>query len=262
MRPPSGEQIGVFQPNNMQLLAAQGYVVLFPSLPPMLTRTKEGPLLNVAEVVLPAVDQMITDGYADPERLGLYGYSYGGVAALTLLIQTTRFKAAIVGASAANLGSYYGAMSLPDRAQAGTQMGLSGVMRLEENEGGPLALGVRPWEMPERYIRNSPLFQADRITTPLMLIYGDLDYHYPISQFDEMFTALYRLNRQAVFVRYWGEGHGIFSPANIRDMWDRQLDWLGRHLGKPLGMSAAAPARAPHKILPEAEDPHGSPVRK
>ncbi|WP_339864834.1 prolyl oligopeptidase family serine peptidase [Paremcibacter congregatus] len=262
MRPPSGEQIGVFQPNNMQLLAAQGYVVLFPSLPPMLTRSKDGPLLNVAEVVLPAVDQAITDGYADPERLGLYGYSYGGIAALTLLIQTTRFKAAIVGASAANLGSYYGAMSLPDRAQAGTQMGLSGVMRLEENEGGPLALGVRPWEMPERYIRNSPLFQADRITTPLMLIYGDLDYHYPISQFDEMFTALYRLNRQAVFVRYWGEGHGIFSPANIRDMWDRQLDWLGRHLGKSLGMSAAAPAKAPHKTLPEAEEPHGSPVRK
>ena len=258
LRPPSSEQIGVFQPNNMQLLAAKGYVVLFPSLPDKLTRREEGPLLNVAEAVMPAVEQAVTDGYGDPDRLGLFGYSYGGIAALTLLTKTGRFKAAIVGASAANLGSYYGGMSLPDRIQAGVQMGLSGVMRLEEKAGAPLALGVRPWELPERYIQNSPLFQADRITTPLMLIHGNLDYHYPISQFDEMFTALYRLNREAVFVRYWGEGHGIFSPANIRDMWDRQLNWLERHLGNP----EAAPAKVLRKRRPDAEDHHEAPARQ
>jgi dipeptidyl aminopeptidase/acylaminoacyl peptidase len=67
-----------------------------------------------------------------------------------------------------------------------------------------------------RYFRNSPIFFADRIETPLMIIQGDLDF-VPIQQGEEMFSALHRLGKPVVFVRYWGEGHLNAGPANVAD---------------------------------------------
>ena len=81
----------------------------------------------------------------------------------------------------------------------------------------------------DRYIRNSPITYADRVSTPLMIVQGDLDY-VPIQQGEEFFTALYRQNKPADFVRYWGEGHIIESPANITDLWNRIYGWLDRYL--------------------------------
>jgi dipeptidyl aminopeptidase/acylaminoacyl peptidase len=84
-----------------------------------------------------------------------------------------------------------------------------------------------PWEDAARYVRNSPLFYADRVQTPLMIIQGDMDY-VSLQQGEEFFTALYRQGKRAAFVRYWGEGHVLESPANIRDMWQRILAWLAQ----------------------------------
>jgi dipeptidyl aminopeptidase/acylaminoacyl peptidase len=83
--------------------------------------------------------------------------------------------------------------------------------------------------MANRYIRNSPITYADRVTTPLLIVQGDMDY-VPLQQGEEFFTALYRQNKPASFVRYWGEGHIIESPANVADMWAKICAWLARYL--------------------------------
>ena len=99
-------------------------------------------------------------------------------------------------------------------------------------ESGQFRMGGPPWSDMERYIRNSPISHADRVRTPVMIVQGDQDY-VPIQQGEEFFSALFRQNKSAVFVRYWGEGHSFESPANITDLWQRIHQWLGRYLGPP-----------------------------
>jgi dipeptidyl aminopeptidase/acylaminoacyl peptidase len=86
-------------------------------------------------------------------------------------------------------------------------------------------MGNPPWKDLGRYIRNSPIFSVDRVQTPLMIMQGDLDY-VALQQGEEFFTSLYRQGKRAEFVRYWGEGHVLESPANIRDMWQRIFAWF------------------------------------
>ena len=86
-------------------------------------------------------------------------------------------------------------------------------------------MGNPPWKDLDRYLRNSPIFYVDRVRTPLMIIQGDLDY-VAMQQGEEFFMSLYRQGKRAEFVRYWGEGHVIESPANIRDMWTRIFAWF------------------------------------
>jgi dipeptidyl aminopeptidase/acylaminoacyl peptidase len=82
----------------------------------------------------------------------------------------------------------------------------------------------------ELYLRNSPLSYVERVETPVMIIHGDLDVAVPIEQAEQFFSALYRQNKRARFLRYWGEGHVLDSPANIQDMWQRIYAWLDEFL--------------------------------
>jgi dipeptidyl aminopeptidase/acylaminoacyl peptidase len=90
-------------------------------------------------------------------------------------------------------------------------------------------MGSPPWKDMGRYILNSPIFQVDRVHTPLLIVQGDLDY-VALQQGEELFNSLYRQGKLARFVRYWGEGHSPSSPANIRDMWQRIFEWYGKYL--------------------------------
>lgn len=81
----------------------------------------------------------------------------------------------------------------------------------------------------DRYTRNSPVFHADKIKTPIMLIHLDLD-SFPLVGYDEMYAALSILGKDATYVRYWGEGHWRQSPANMKDELDRILAFFDRHL--------------------------------
>ena len=92
-------------------------------------------------------------------------------------------------------------------------------------ELGQFGFGTPPWSAKERYIRNTPIFFAENIDAPVMLIQGDLD-SISMSQPEEMFTALSRQGKDVLFVRYWGERHGIQSPRNYTDMWARVFDFL------------------------------------
>jgi dipeptidyl aminopeptidase/acylaminoacyl peptidase len=93
-------------------------------------------------------------------------------------------------------------------------------------------MAAPPWREPQRYLRNSPLFQVEHVTTPVLLIQGDLDA-VPIEQNEQYISALHRLGKRGRFVRYWGEGHLLRSPANIRDMWQRILAWMDEFHGDP-----------------------------
>ncbi|WP_374660634.1 alpha/beta hydrolase family protein [Phenylobacterium sp.] len=218
---------------NPQLLAAQGYAVLVPSLPR--PRGRE-PMDGLADQVLAAVDLAIGDGYADPERLAVWGHSFGGYAAMALATQTGRFRSIIASAGISDLTSHWGAIP-PDFAVS-PQLGPSinwGQGWVEQNAGmdGP------PWTAPERYARNSPLSHAAAIQTPMLLIQGDQD-SIALGQAQSLFSALYRQGKPAVLVTYWGEGHVVTSPGNVRDMYQRVFAWLAATLPPP----AASPGPA------------------
>jgi dipeptidyl aminopeptidase/acylaminoacyl peptidase len=210
---------------NLQLAAAKGYAVLLPSMPLKGTKYAHDVLAGLQNGVLPAVDQAIADGLADPERLFVAGHSFGGFSTYGLITQTRRFKAAIAMAGMADFVSYFGSVdasfrygdSLPD---------LFFIMETVEN--GQAGLGNPPWKDPDRYRRNSPLTYVDRVDTPLLMIHGDMD-PIPLEQAEEFFASLYRQGKPAQLIRYWGESHVIHSPANVRDMWSRIFAWLDRY---------------------------------
>jgi dipeptidyl aminopeptidase/acylaminoacyl peptidase len=216
------------------LLATMGYAVLvYPPALPELLRTPDGnPLGGWAAVVLPAVDAAVATGTVDPERIALNGYSQGSWSALSVITQTSRFRAAVAAFGIADLVSYYGGLGggILERLRPDDVSPLDGetVVRLEGPAGYP-SLGAAPWDDPTGYVRASPLFQVRKIQTPLLLVNSDLD-GFPMQQFDEMYTAMVRLRKDAQYVRYWGDWHSPGSPANLRDYWSRLLAWYDEYL--------------------------------
>lgn len=224
---------------NLNLLASHGYAVLVPSIPLESPATGSDAHIEAPKGVIAAVDRAIDLGIADPERLGVMGHSYGGYTTYSLITYTQRFKAAVSQAGLSNLVSLYGTFYTPLRYdeyahEASFWPALA--------ESGQLRMGNKPWDDLWRYLRNSPLYYVDRVQTPVMIVHGDIDYA-PIQQSEEFFMALYRMGKEAKFVRYWGEGHVISSPANIRDMWRRIFGWFDEHLkgDKPTATPAGRP---------------------
>jgi dipeptidyl aminopeptidase/acylaminoacyl peptidase len=224
--PPEMLSIVGHHANNPQLLAACGYAVFFPSMPLSPEGEPGDPAHDMANGVLPAVDAVLEMGVADPDRLGLLGHSYGGYGTYALITQTHRFRAAVALAGIADLVSLYGQFDARVRYDADPHEHL--LIGLAET--GQLRMGAPPWQDAERYVRNSPLFAAGDVRTPLLIIQGDMDY-VPLQQGEQFFSALYRQGKRARFVRYWGEGHVLQSPANIQDMWQEIFGWFDEFLG-------------------------------
>jgi dipeptidyl aminopeptidase/acylaminoacyl peptidase len=198
---------------NLQLFASRGYAVLLPDTP-LAVGT---PMQDLAKTVLPAVDKAIEMGVADSDRLGVMGVSFGGYSTLALLVQTVRFKAAVMDVGIGNLSSMYGVM-LKNGMPFGTSWAEEGQGRM----GGP------PWQFPDRYVQNSPVFYLNKIETPLLISQGGLD----IAPFhaDEIFVGLRRLGKKVVYVRYENEGHGTEYYSNRIDYWTRVIEWFASHL--------------------------------
>lgn len=212
---------------NMNLLPAHGFAVLLPSMPLVPNGQVGDPMIDLPKGVMAAVDRVIELGFADPERLGVMGHSFGGYSTYALVAYTHRFKAAVAMAGPSDLMSFYGTFSTPSRYAKNAHEELFAPAL---SESGQIHMGSTPWSDLWRYVRNSPLYFVDRIQTPLMIIHGDIDY-VPIEQAEELFTALYRSGKRATFIRYTGEGHVISSPANIRDVWQRIFVWFDQNLG-------------------------------
>src|SRR5262249_43234995 len=215
-----GSHIGDY-PMCLQLLAARGYAVLYPSMPLEPIEKASDPYLELTKGILPAIDKVIDMGVADQHRLGLIGFSLGGYSVYGLITQTNRFSAAIAGAGPTDLVSSYGTFDAGSRYDDSYHRPY--LMGLTEN--GQFRMGSPLWKDYDRYRRNSPINYVEKVQTPLMIIHGDLDI-IPIQQAEQFFVALERQNKRAQFVRYWGENHVIESPANIKDMWRRIYDWF------------------------------------
>ena len=222
---------------NFQLLPARGYAVLLPSMPLKPEHEPSDPYMELTNGVLPAVDKAIELGIADRDRLGLIGQSYGGYGTYGLITQTSRFQAAVALAGFADLVSLYGQFDPRDRYH---EYAHEQLFRMSLAESGQNRMGAPPWQDAQRYVRNSPLFHAERAQTPLLIVQGDMDY-VPIQQGEQFFTALYRQGKRARFVRYWGEGHVFQSPANIRDMWEKIYGWFDQFLKPSAAPSDAEP---------------------
>ena len=228
---------------NMHIPASRGYAVLFASARISSMDKPGNPMTELHEQLVRAAQNVVAEGYADPERWAIMGHSYGGYGTNSVITQTSRFKAAISLAGAANLTSAYGLMA-PIMKTIPTGDLPQGMTWLERGQG---RMGVAPWQNPERYIANSPLFHAHKVETPLLLIHGEHDFVNVVEP-EQMYYALYRQGKPVQFLRYWGEGHNIESPANIRDMWERIFAWLDKHLEvdpDALGRELSKGGRAP-----------------
>ena len=210
---------------NLQLMAAHGYAVLVPSMPLRPEGEASDPYIDLPKGVITAVDKVIDMGIADPNKLGVWGQSYGGYSTYTLVTYTNRFKAAIALAGLSDLISLYGTF---DARYRYTDFPHEQPFAAALSETGQVRMGNSIWADLWRYLRNSPLFFLDRVETPLMIIQGDVDY-VALQQGEEFFSGLYRLGKKAKFVRYWGDSHTLESPANIRDMWNRVFEWFDEH---------------------------------
>jgi dipeptidyl aminopeptidase/acylaminoacyl peptidase len=208
-----------------QLFAALGYAVLLPSMPPPKNPEDAHALAELPRGVLPAIDAAIARGFVDPDRVAVLGQSDGGFAVLGLITQTNRFRSAIASAGFSDLvslyGTFYGQYRYGDAGIPETGQ----VFRMLQMEKGSGRMGGPPWAEAERYRENSAVLKANKVTTPLMLVHGDLDF-VPIQQDEEFFTMLYRQDKRVTFVRYQGEWHTIASHANVLDLWERIDNWL------------------------------------
>lgn len=215
---------------NMRMLTGHGYAVLVPSLPGPpggLTEPARG-LAERLEVIERAAAQ--TAGLAgafDPERRALIGWSFGGYSVMAAITQTHRYRAAVALDGISDLTAYWSHLSL-ERALT-PEDGYGSNWSTGTVESTQPQMGVPPWADPARYQRNSPLLQADRIETPLMLVHGWRD-SVPMAGSEAMYSALFRQGKDALFVTYWGADHHVASPGDVRDVWARTFDFLDTHL--------------------------------
>lgn len=208
-------------PFALQLLAAQGYVVIVPTIPLPTGDPPEDLLPMLALPVAGAVKAAVAAGIVDPARVHVLGQSFGGWAVMGLLATTDLFRSGIAMAGFCDLFSLYGGIDARHRYDDPAGSAFIGPLFVDYS----FRFGVPPWRDAERYLRNSPLSFVENIRAPLLITQGDQDY-VSITQGEEMFTALRRLDRRVRFLRYWGEGHILSSPANIEHLWQQIIAWL------------------------------------
>ncbi len=201
-----------------QIYAANGYLVVHPN-PRGSTGYGQAFCLAIwqawgesdYEDVMAAVDDAIERGWADPERLGVTGWSYGGMLTNHVITKTDRFKAAATGASATLYVVNYG----HDMYQ-----------RWWEQE-----LGL-PWKPEARDLweKLSPFNRVEQVVTPTLILGGEKDWNVPVINSEQLYLALRRLGVETELIVYPGEYHGIDTPSHTKDLYQRYLDWFGKHL--------------------------------
>jgi dipeptidyl aminopeptidase/acylaminoacyl peptidase len=182
------------------------------------------------EDVMAAVDHVVARGVADPDRLGVGGWSYGGILTDVVITKTQRFKAAVSGASMANHFAGYGT----DHYQYEWEK----------------ELGL-PWKDPQLWQRISPFFQIEKVTTPTLVVGGLNDMNVPLLASEQLYQALRRTGVPTELVIYPGQNHGIEKPSYFKDRYERYVAWYDKYL---------KPAPAPSTTTPEATSLSGQPL--
>jgi dipeptidyl aminopeptidase/acylaminoacyl peptidase len=169
--------------------------------------------------VMAAVDHVVATGIADPDRLGVGGWSYGGILTDYVITRTGRFKAAISGASETNYLANYGTDHYQYEWE--TELGL-------------------PWQNRELWMRLSPWFAVEKVTTPTLLLCGSDDQNVPLVNSEQFYQALRRLGRETELVIYPGETHDIERPSFQVDRFQRYLAWYDKYLKPGVATPVAA----------------------
>ena len=170
-----------------------------------------------------AVDHLVKMGVADPDRLGVGGWSYGGILTDYMIASDTRFKAATSGAGTAFTAAFYGTDQY--------------IIQYDYEIGPPW--DPKAWETYQKI--SYPFLHADRIKTPTLFLGGERDFNVPVQGGQQMYQALRSLGIDTQMVIYPNENHGISRPSYVRDRYERYLAWYDKYIKKAPEATSAAP---------------------
>ena len=233
---------------NRSFYTSNGYAVLLPDI----TYKVNDPGMSAVWCVVPALKAAIATGVIDPKKVGLTGHSWGGYQTSFLVTQTDMFAAAVAGAPLTNMVSMY---SLIYKNTGG------GNGAIFEASQGRFKGGY--WDNWDAYYRNSPVFFAKNVKTPLMILHNDRDGAVDFTQGVEYYNTLRRLQKPVIMLQYVGENHGLRKPSNMRDYTVRMKEYFDHHLkGAPAPdwMTKGVPRLQMEEHLKERAKP--APVKK
>jgi dipeptidyl aminopeptidase/acylaminoacyl peptidase len=218
---PTGASLNAFS-GTVQVLAANGFAVLQPNFR---GSTGKGLAFTQAnknswgkgdyEDCMTGVDAMIQSGLADPDRLGAFGWSYGGYMTFWILTQTDRFKAVSPGAGLSNIYSMY------------SQNDIQRYLRWFYSDKAP-------WEATDLYWDRSPMKYIKNVKTPTMIMHGQVDTRVPLAQAQEFYMALKEMKVPVEFVVYPRENHGFTEPRHSMDRVRRYVRFFAKYLKAPV----------------------------
>lgn len=200
---------------NKSVYNSNGYAVLMPDI----INRVDAPGVSSVECVLPAVEAAIETGVVDRQKIGIYGHSWGGYQTAFIITQTPLFRAAVAGAPLTNMISMYSSIYW--------NIGIANQPLFESGQG---RFSTGYWKNMDGYIKNSPVFFAEKVKTPLLLLHNDKDGAVDFNQGIEYFNTLKRLEKPVVMLQYKGENHGLRKPENQRDYTIRMKQFFDHHL--------------------------------
>ena len=217
---PTGAWTDDWDDYRSQMLAAAGFAVLRPNVRGSMGRGVVFADAVVGDMggkdlqdILFGVDYLVEQGLVDGKKVGIMGWSYGGFMTAWAVTQTTRFKAAVMGAGICDFHGYHAQSNIPDWD-----------MRYLSNKV------ISPSEHPEIYRERSPITYASRVQTPTLIVHGEKDDVVPLNQAHAFYRALCERNVPTELVIYPREGHSLREREHIRDYQERLLRWFEKYL--------------------------------
>lgn len=202
---------------HMSTYASNGYLVLMPDNVYQTGR----PGTSALDCITAATQKVIDLGYADPDRIGLQGHSWGGYQSSFILTQTDMFATVVTGAPPTNLTSFY------NNIYGRTGTNHHGIMEIGQVRMGR---GVTPWTHRDTYERENPMFHVPKIDTPFMILHGTDDGAVDWMQGLKFYNAARRLDKEVVLLSYPGEGHHLDREANQKDFQVRMKQWFDHYV--------------------------------
>ncbi|UMB54585.1 prolyl oligopeptidase family serine peptidase [Lutibacter sp. A64] len=226
--------------------ASRGYLIFNPDVNYKIGAPGE----SAYNCVIPGIESLIEKGFVDKDNIGVQGHSWGGYQIAHLVTKTNIFKAAESGAPVVNMVSAYGGIRW-----------WTGLSRQFQYEHTQSRLGGTPWEYPERYLKNSPIFNLDKINTPLLIMHNDADGHVPWYQGIEFFVSLRRLGKPSWMLNYNEEPHWPLKMQNRIDFNIRMQQFFDHYLKgapMPVWMKKGVPAiekgiNQGYELLPDSK---------
>lgn len=215
---------------NYSFYTSRGYVIFNPDI-----FYRDGyPGESAYNAVIPGITALIDKGFINKDKIGAQGHSWGGYQVAHLATKTDIFAAIESGAPVVNMISAYGGIRWD-----------SGLSRQFQYEHTQSRIGGTPWEYPMRYIENSPIYNMDKVNTPILIMHNDKDGHVPWYQGIEYFTALRRLGKPTWLLNYNGARHWPLKMENRKDFNIRMAQFFDYYLKdapKPVWMERGVPA--------------------